>query len=513
MPTPLSGLDAFFWHLETPTTHLHVASVLVLDPSGAPGGRLVREDLVEHLRERLHRAPPLRRRVQPLPLQVDHPVWVDTPVDVPAHVHATTAPPPGDRDALAQVVARVLGEPLDRSRPLWESWLVDGLMEGRVAVVTKTHHAAIDGIAGAEILAAVLDAAGGDAADADAPGDATHASPRGDAAETGNGAEDRAEGVAEDRAEDRAGPDGPDEPDVPALLRTAGQRLARRPRVALALARRLGGATASLLAGAEAPASEARASALPLTAPPSPFNGAIGPARRAALRRLPLAALSALKRRTGTTVNDVLLAVTAGALRAHLADDGALPPEGLVALVPVAVARDDEAGGNQVSAMLVRLPTHVADPRARLQAAAQAAAAGKAQQAVLGDDTLQHLAELLPAGGFAAAAALYTRTRAADRHRPLWNLVTSNIPGPSQPLTLRGASVEELYALGPVHETTALNLTAMSYAGTLHLGLTADHDLVPDLDGLAARLPAALDELARAHDLPEAASGPDAPEG
>lgn len=468
MPTPLSGMDAFFWHLETATAHMHVASVLVLDPSTAPRGRLGRDELATHIGPRLHRAPPLQRRVATVPLGLDHPVWVTDTVDLAHHVRATTAPAPGDRDALMGVLGELLGQPLDRDRPLWEAWLIDGLDDGRVAVLTKTHHAAIDGIIGAELLGAMLDVD-------DAP----------DAAQATGGA-----------------PDAPEPaPNGLSLLAGAARRLAARPRTALRLARRLAPAAQGLLTR---PAQHADTSPLPGAAPHSPFNGAIGPHRRVALRRLPLATITALKDRTATTVNDVLLAVVAGALRTHLDALGALPDEGLVALVPVAVEAGDDSAGNQVSAMLVRLPTTVEDPGERLAAAATAAGAGKSQQATLGDATLQQIAELLPAGAFAATARGYTRLRVADRHAPLWNLVASNVPGPQMRLGLAGARVDELYALGPIHETTALNLTAMSYRDQLHLGLTADRERVPDLEALAARLPAALAELAEAHDLPAA---------
>jgi WS/DGAT/MGAT family acyltransferase len=239
---------------------------------------------------------------------------------------------------------------------------------------------------------------------------------------------------------------------------------------------------------------------MPFAAPLTVLNGAIGPHRRVAFAELALGALKEVKEALGGTVNDVVLATVAGALRRFLLGRGASVNQALVAMVPVSVRVPDEHGlpGNRVSVMLVELPVNHADPLRRLERVKAATRRAKEQHGALGAHTIQALAEVTPGALAALAARLYTRTRAADRHRPIWNLVVSNVPGPRIPLYCAGARMEAFYPLGPIHEMSGLNVTLLSYLDTIFVGLNADRDLVGDVDRIAAALGEAVQELVKA---------------
>ena len=458
MPTRLSGIDAAFLHLETRTVHMHVASAIILDPSTAPRGTLHVEELKEHIGSRLHLAPMFRRRLQPVPLRLSNPVWIDDPeFDLDHHVHRVVLPTPGGMDDLAELMDDFMSRPLDRDRPLWEVWLIEGLADGRVALCTKSHHAVVDGVSGVELLAAILET-----------------SPEPEPPPPGG-----------DREPEEA-------PSGTRLLLDAGRHLASRPWKALGVARQLTESATGLLwlnrQGVDLPPP-------PFTAPMTVFNGAIGPRRRVAFARVSLDEVKDVKNTFDTTVNDVLLAGVAGALRAYLHEHDEPVDSPLVAMVPISTHVDSTGGGNQVSAMLVGLPTHLDDPLERLRAVSESTASAKQQHGALGAETIQQVAELAPAGVFSMAARLYTRARAADRHRPIWNLVVSNVPGPRVGLYCAGARLEEIYPIGPVHETSGLNVTLFSYGSTVHVGLNADADMVPDVGVIGQRIQGSVAEL------------------
>ncbi len=469
MPTRLSGMDAIWLYLETPTTHMHVGSALVLDPSTAPGGRLSRDDVAVFLERRLHLAPPFRRRVVQTPLRLDHPVWIEDPdFDLDFHVRRAALPRPGGMAELAELAGDVMSRPLDRTRPLWELHVVEGLEGGRVALVTKTHHAAVDGISGVELAAAILSLS----ADRD----------------------------PEVPAEER--PWRPErEPGDLELLLGAALRLAPRPveaaRIGVSLARGLlppwvpgaassGGRDADRLAPPPAP----------FATPVLPWNGAITPHRRVAFAELSLASVKEVRAALGGTVNDVVLAATTGAVRRYLEARGHSVDVPVVAMVPISVRGRGGEGANQISLQLVGLPVQLEDPRERLAAIAGRGRHNKPAGA-LGARTLMDVAELAPAGLSALAARLYTRTRAADRHRPIWNLVVSNVPGPRVPLYCAGAHLEAMYPIGPIHDMNGLNVTLFSYADTIFVGLNADRSLLGDVDDLARDLVESVRELSK----------------
>lgn len=465
MPQRLTGLDAAWLYLETRTMHMHVGSVLVLDPSTAHDGTVTHAGLTAHVRDRLHLAPPLRRRLVQTPLRLDHPLWIEDPdFDLEFHIRHAALPAPGGMRELAAFTADVMSRPLDRSRPLWEVTLVEGLEDGRVALVTKTHHAVVDGVSGAELLAAIL------------------------------------------QLEPHAPPPPPAAPWVPErqpgeleLVASAGLHLASTPLRAL----QTGAAAFESVQNLVRFGRQEREEPPPalFEAVPAPWNGALSAYRRVAFAELSLSGVKAVKNALGGTVNDVVLAAVAGSLRAYLDHQEVTLDRPLVAMVPISVrggGGTSGAAGNHVSSMLVALPSNTDDPVERLRRVTIATRGAKEQHGALGADTISRVAEIAPAGAFALAARLYSRTRAADRHRPIWNVLVSNVPGPRIPLYCAGAMLEAIYPLGPVHEMNGLNITLFSYADTVFVGINADRDLVRDVGAVATGIVDAVDELAKA---------------
>jgi WS/DGAT/MGAT family acyltransferase len=464
MPTRLNGIDALWLYLETATAHMHVGSVLVVDPSTAPEA-LTYERVLDYMEDRLHLAPVFRRRVASVPFRIDHPVWIEDPdFDLRFHVRRAALPSPGGMAELAAFAADVMSRPLDRNHPLWELHLVEGLEGGRMAFVSKTHHAAIDGVSGADLLAATL-----------------QLSP------------------------DQAPPPPPEQPWAPErepgdvrLLVTAALHLAATPVGVAKVTRRTVRAATKMLR-LRVGRSSADTPPAPFRAPTTALNGAIGAHRTIALTQSSLESVKSIKRVYGGTVNDVILAAVAAALRRYLLGRGESVDRPLVGMVPISVRRPDQEGelGNHVSMMLVDLPADEADPVQRLRRVSGGTAGAKEQHGALGADTLQDLAELTPAGVAALAARLYTRAHGADRHRPIWNVVVSNVPGPRIPLYQAGAKVEAMYPIGPVHEMCGLNVTLFSYQDMVYVGLNADRDLVPDVEAIATGICESIEDLAK----------------
>jgi diacylglycerol O-acyltransferase / wax synthase len=464
VPTPLTGLDASFLYLETRTQHMHVASALVLDPSTAPDGTVTLAGLKDYIAARLHLGPHFRRRLVQVPLRLDHPVWIEDPdFDIDYHVRRAALPAPGGMAELGEFMGDFMSRALDRTRPLWELWLVEGLEDGRMAVCTKTHHAAIDGVSGAELLAAILQLS----PDQEPP-----------------------------PAEREWRPES--EPNPLRLVAGAGAHLAVRPLKAAKTARRVVGSATGLVRQARNP--RVATPPPPFTAPMTMLNGAVGAHRRVAFADFALDDTKEVKRRLGGTVNDVVLATVTGGLRRYFLDHRQPVDEPLLAMVPISTHADADSGdsGNQVSAMLVGLPIDEADPAERLTRVRTATDGAKDQHGALGATTIQQLVELAPAGVSSLAARAYTRAGAANRHRPIWNLVVSNVPGPRIPLYCAGARIEALYPIGPVHEMVGLNITLFSYEDAIYIGLNGDRDLLADIDDLAGAMCEAFDELHQA---------------
>ncbi|MGQ0802817.1 MAG: WS/DGAT/MGAT family O-acyltransferase [Actinomycetota bacterium] len=460
----LEGLDASFVYLDTPTTPMQVGMTCVFDPATVPGGYSfgkVRR-LVE---DRLDLVPPFRRRLVGVPGNLHRPVWIeDSEFDLDQHLHRRSLPAPAGPRELEDFTAEVISHPLDRSRPPWEMHIVEGLADGMVAAVTKMHHAAIDGVSGAELTANLLDI-GPEPAPVEPPVRPWQPEPA---------------------------------PSPLALVGDAVRELLRQPVVAASTLARAVGAVARLRSHNRRP--DTTPPPGPFSAPRTCLNAPVTGRRHVAFAHVSLDDVRQIKDLAGTTVNDVVLAVCAGALRRHLEDHGGYPDRSLVAAVPVSVRTGDHEGamGNRLSAMLVDLATTVDDPAARLGAIAEGARAAKEQDRLLGPETLSELAGLTPAPLLAAMGALEARFGVTGRMPPVCNLIVSNFPGPPTHLYCAGARMVAAYPMGPVGLGTGLNITVQSYLDTLWFGIVACPDAVPDSERLPGCLVDALGDLTKA---------------
>ncbi len=454
----LSGIDAIFLYAERERSPLHVVGAIELEGrSGRPG-----EDF-ERLRAQIARRAPalpvLRRRLVEVPFGLDRPVWADDPrFDLSAHLHRAALPAPGGRRELAACIARIAEQPLRRDRPLWELHAVEGLRGGRIALVVKIHHAAVDGVGAVKLLAALLGI-----------------------------------GEAEPGASEAAAAPPPDEP-APSpldLLLGAALSLGGAPlRGARELwnARGLGGRLLDSALGRDA---------LVRWAPRTRLNGRVSSRRAVALGSVPICDVLDVKNAFAATVNHVVLAACAGALRRYLGDRGELPREPLIAAIPMATGRcADDGAGNALSVMLVRLPVHLADALDRLHAAREASREARRRHEAFGDP-LGGWPDLLSPALLSGLSRAYDALGLAERHPPVHNVVISNVPGPEQPLTCAGARVAACHPLGPIYDGWALNLTVLSYAGSIGIGAIACPEAVPDLERIPRAFEASVAQLVR----------------
>jgi len=456
----LSGLDASFLYLETPRAHMHVGMIAIIEADQGGGGYSF-ERLQELVASRIHLVPPFRRRLLRVPFDLHHPVWIEDPdFDIIHHVRRVSVAAPGGRRELASLAGRILSTPLDRSRPLWEVWIIEGLKKGRVGFLTKVHHAAVDGVTGASLLAHLFDMER-------EPGSRPPPPPR------------TPEPI-------------PSETD---LLRDALAERAKQPWKMLKVVRD------SVRAARDVVRVRRDKSipngATPLTAPRTRFNGSVAAQRSVAFARVPLRGVKTIKNAFGTTVNDAVLAVVAGALQRYLAAKDELPTTPLLATCPISV-HSDTMSANKVSAMFTSLATDVSDPVERLRIIKQATRGAKEEHKAIGAAMLQNWAQFAAPTTFNVAARAYSAMNLADRHRPIHNLVISNVPGPPFPLYLGGAELVAVYPLGPVLEGAGLNVTALSYKDALDFGFIVSQNLCPDLWSLAEAVEPAFEELLRA---------------
>jgi diacylglycerol O-acyltransferase / wax synthase len=460
----LTSLDAQFLALENGHQTGHVGGLAILDPSTAPDGRFGCQEIRSLLRERLPVLPPLRWRLSEVPLGLDYPYWVeDTEFDLDFHVRELALPAPGSDQQLAQQIARIHARPLDRSRPLWELYVIEGLPEGRVGMYTKIHHAVIDGVSGAEIMGLLLD----------------------------------------------LGPQGPSLPiepregggaNAPGALGMAARGLLGLPRYPMRALRAAPKAIPNIadtpfgvLPGAglvgRATGAVARAAGLPAAprsrpnAPRTSFNGRLSPHRRFAFGQLQLDDVKAVKNAHGCTVNDVVVSLCAGVVRRWLVEHDELPEGALLAQVPVSVRSEEQIGtyGNRILLMDAPLHTEEADPLQRLWRTHESLKHMKERRGALPADLLQDANHFVPPAVFARAAQLTFRLSSAPAGRPTWNLVVSNVPGPQIPLYCAGAKLEANYPVSVITDGMGLNITVMSYCGHLDFGILADRDQMPDV--------------------------------
>lgn len=465
----LSGLDTMFLNLEQPGLPLHVGSLIFLDPATAPDG-FGYETVMDVYRNRLHLLPPFRWRLVETPLGLDHPYWIDDPdFDLEYHVRRIAVPAPGDPRTLADIVARIHARPLDRTRPLWETYVIEGMSDGRVAILSKNHHATIDGVSGADILGVLLDL------------EPTPPIP----------------GHREPMPSVRA-------PQPAAMLARSARGFVKQPLRMGRMAVRAAGALPLLgrMAERAAPAplrgrmGEGLMAKPHLQAPLSPFNGHVSPHRRFAYGSVPLKDVKRIKDAHDCKLNDVVMALTAGALRRWLLRRDELGHEPLQAMVPISVRASDQRGGagNQVNALIAVLPTTMETAEQRLTAAASAMTVAKSGNAIPAR-VLRDFTQFATPALAATAARTIARLHWADRVRTPFNLVVSNVPGPPVPLYLGGARMEGIYPVSAIYENIGLNVTLFSYRDELQFGLVADREMVPDIWALMADFHDELDEL------------------
>src|SRR3954464_13803460 len=477
----LTSLDAQFLALETPRQSGHVGGLAILDPSTRPGGTLACADIKEPRTGPLPLLPPLRWRLVEVPFGLDYPYWLDDPdFDLDFHVRELALPPRAAREKPSEQVARIAARPLDRSRPLWELYLIHGLEDGHKALLTKIHHSLIDGLSGAEIMGVLFDLA------------------------------------PEGRELPEPSENGSDRKPTDLEMLTRG--LMGIPKYPLRILRSLPRVLPNLdespvfagIPGTSAVAKLADRFTRPLSnresgvlahtsykAPKTCFNGRISPHRRFSFGQLTLDEVKEVKNKYGCTVNDVVVSVCAGAVRSWLLEHDELPPEPLVVQVPVSVRTDEQMGtfGNRIMLMSAPFFTNEPDAVRRLEKTHGALAAMKEHHRALPAELLQDTNHFIPPAVFARAARASFAFSTSGRGRPTWNLVVSNVPGPQFPLYCAGARLVANYPVSVITDGMGLNMTVMSYCGKMDFGIVADRDQMPDLWSMLDRLRDSLEEL------------------
>lgn len=467
MAQQLSGQDAAFLYLETPNAPLHIGSVVIYDQSGAQGGVITFKQVLAAVEDRLRFARCFRQKLVSVPLGLDHPYWVEDPgFDLEFHIRHLALPKPGDWRQLCIQTARLMSRPLDMRKPLWELTVIEGLdavehlPPGCFAVVSKIHHAAVDGVSGAEIFAALHDLEPGETR----PGVDTWRSER--------------------------------DPAVVELLARAAVNNVTRPV-------RLAGVAGRAVPGLGSAARRIQRDELtaPGTAPKTPFGARVSPHRVFEGRAFDLADVKQIRKSVeGATVNDVILTIVGGGLRSYLLSRGELPDASLVAMAPVSVRAEGEEGtaGNRVSAIFPKLRTDIEDPLERLRAVHEATSDSKELNSAIGARTLADFQTFGPMRLAGRAARLYSRSGLLARAGLPFNCVVTNVPGPPFPLYFGDAKVVALYGLGPIMDGMGLIHPVFSYLDTITISFTSDRAMIPDPAVYADCLERSFDELRKA---------------
>jgi WS/DGAT/MGAT family acyltransferase len=446
----LSGLDSSFLHLERAGAHMHVASTSIFE-----GPAPAHEEFRDHIASRLHLVPRFRQKLRFVPFGQGRPVWVDDPhLNLNYHVRQTALPAPGSEEQLRNLAARIFSQQLDRSKPLWELWLVEGLHDGRFAIIGKSHHALVDGISGVDITTVLFDL---EREPSNPPVKPPRWAPRPEPTDLTLLADALRERVTSPREIGRG---------VRAALRGPRQVL-----------RNVGATGRMIGAGVSAPA--------------TPFNVEIGPHRRVVFARADLGTLKAVKDEHGGTVNDVVLSVVAGAIGNYLRARGHDTEDlELRAMVPVSVRAEEERGalGNRISAMMAPLPVWCQDPVGRLHLVSEIMGDLKGSGQAVGAEILTRLVDFAPTTIASQAARLQPAQR-------FFNLVVTNVPGPQFPLYLLGREMQAIFPLVPLARRQALCIGIMSYNGQVDFGLVGDYDAMADLESFGLDLEAAIEEI------------------
>jgi diacylglycerol O-acyltransferase len=465
----LSAVDASFLHQEKQSSHMHVGALVIFE--GPPPSR---DEFVDHIESRLPLVPRYRQKLAFPRFEMGRPFWVDDPTfNIDYHLRHTALPAPGSMDQLRQLVGRIFSQRLDRSKPLWEVWLIQGLEDGRFALISKTHHALVDGVSGVDISTVLFDLSAVPAEPDERPSWMPQPEPS------------QVDLIAEG---------------VKGLVRTPVD-LAGRAAGAVSHPRRLAG---QALEAAEGVGEIAWAGLNP--APDVPLNVPIGPHRRVWWVSSRLDDFKEIKNALSGTVNDVVLAVVAGAIGRWLRQRG-VRTEGLElrALVPVSIRAEDERGalGNRIAVMRGPLPVYAEDPVERLRIVREAMRGLKESKQALGAEVISGLQGFAPPTLLAQASRLNFSTR-------LFNLIVTNVPGPQFPLYLLGREMEEIVPIAFLPENHALAIAIMSYNGKVDFGLLADYDAMPDVDSIGRLIEESLQELleiARATERPRERAG------
>lgn len=452
-PERLSVLDELFLHLEGPDTHMHVGGIAVFE-----GPAPEYEDFKDMIRRRLHMVPRFRQKLATVPFGLGRPVWVDdTHFNLEYHVRHTALPAPGDDPQLKRLAARIMSQQLDRTKPLWEIWIAEGLANDRFALISKTHHCLVDGVSGADIMSVILDL-GPEPQEMEAERWIPEPEPTADQ-------------LLVDAVKERLTSPG----EVIRILQSTVMDPAKLPNRLVEAAKALGAFVGGSLD----------------FAPPSTLNRAIGPHRRFETVLVDLGEVKRVKNSLGGTVNDVVLTIVSGGLRQLLKARGERVDDiELRAMIPVSVRADSDRGnlGNQVAAMWATLPINEPDASKRLATISERMTDLKGSGQAVGAKILTTLGEYAPPTIVAQASRVVARQRA-------FNLVVTNVPGPQLPLYSMGHVMTEVYPVVPLSDNTTIGIALLSYNGTIGFGLLGDYDAAPDLAVLAEGIEKALAEL------------------
>jgi len=445
---PVSGMDSTFLYAETERSPMHIGAMGILE------GDLDFASFKKIVASRLHQMPKLRKRLVQVPFSIDHPYWVEDPhFNLDLHLHHVALPKPGDWKALRRLASQIFSEPLDKSRPLWSFTFVEGLDQlsqvkpGSVAIISKIHHVAIDGVGGAALMAILFDF-GPDKSEIPEPRPWT-AAPL---------------------------------PNEVALMLKSTLSFAQMPLKLPKLVKET--VSSTVKAGFMTRAQHLDLPTAPFTAPKTPINGIISAQRKWNTSIISLDRVKKLKSVMGTTLNDVILAICSGALRRYLDEKKKLPKKPLVAMVPISTKASSakQSGSNQLSAMLVQLATDVEDRLDRLEAIYENTLKGKTYQDAVGAKTLANIAEAVPFGIASQAARLYSRYNLSRMHNPVFNVVITNVPGPQMPIYMHGSKLHSVMGMAPIIDGMGLIITVLSYNGNITISPTSDARSMPDLN-------------------------------
>jgi WS/DGAT/MGAT family acyltransferase len=458
---PITGMDATFLYGETPTSPMHVGSVCIIE------GSLKYETFKEVIESRMHQFPMLRKRLVEVPFSIDYPYWVDDPnFNIDLHIKRIALPQPGAWSDLREVASNIFSEPLDRSRPLWHYTFVEGIdnikqvPKGSVAIVSKIHHVAIDGVAGAGMLTLLFDGT------------------------------DKPKKLPKPR-EFKANK----LPNELSLTARSALSFAKNP---LKLPKMIASTvSATAKAGMLTRVQHIDMPTAPFTAPRTSINGIISAQRKWSAIILSLDRVKKLKQIMDITLNDVILGFCSGALRRYLLEKNELPTKPLVAMVPVSVREQSEAnaGGNKISSMLVQLATQIEDPIERLERIHENTIKGKTYQGAIGAKSIANMMEVVPYGIANQAAKIYSRYNMAKMHNPAFNCTITNVPGPQFPLFVQGHKLFAVMGTAPIIDGMGLIITIFSYDGQIIISSTSDSNSIPDIEVFSRMLRESANEL------------------